>query len=202
MSIKSNGTQTLIDEEYEEANQKQTNDHHEKLVKEMIVKEAKLKSLQNEKTAYIKEINHIRKSNTWKYSSKFRFFQKFMSKITRRKKIDEQTHYIHELETELEKVQKELYETRDQLRDIRLNDRMLNSNQIVDFIRTINDEGQLIEYLNKVLNEKKLHEDHYKTALRYIARLFMNEKAEYRNLIYSKILSSLKLEDIPEFMLR
>lgn len=172
------------------------------LIKEMIIKEARIKSLEQEKNNYEKEINHIKRSKTWKHSKFIRRLQTIITRIIGKEKRLKQKQQLIGLETTQEETQKELYKTRELLQELTLDDRLLDSNKTTKLIRETKEEGKLIDYLNRVIEDKKIHENNYNRALKYAARLFMNEKVEYKNFVYNKVLSALKTEDIPEFMIR
>ena len=178
------------------------NKKNEELIEEMITKEANIKTLEKEKNNYVKQINHIKRSKTWKHSKLFRRLHGSITSILGIDRRLKQKQRLIELETKQEETQKELYETRELLQDLTLDDRKLDSHKITKLMRETKEEGKLIDYLNRVIEEKKIHENNYNYALKYTARLFMNEKIEYKNFVYTKVLSALKTEDIPEFMIR
>lgn len=178
------------------------NRKNEELIEEMMTKEARIKHLEQEKNNYEKQINHIKRSKTWKHSKIFRRLHALITGILGIDKRLKQKQLLLDLETKQDETQKELYETRELLQELILNDRLLDSNKTIKLMRELKEEGKLIGYLDKAIKDKKTHENNYNHALKYAARLFMNEKPEYKNLVYSKVLSALKTEDIPEFMIR
>lgn len=169
---------------------------------ETMRKEAKLNVLDKEKKQLLKKLNHIQRSHTWKLSRPLRILQKVFNTLLGRKKIIDQESYIDTLEEILKQTQNELSETKQQLRTLRLQDRLLNSYQTIDFVRQLHDQGELIDFLEQAIDDKKKLNENYRQALIYSARLFMNEPIEKQHLIYKKILAALSIEEIPEFMLR
>lgn len=174
----------------------------EEFIQEVMAKEAKITTLQNERQADEKKIKHIKQSQTWKHTGAFRRLRTFFTRLTGREKEREQVQYIDELEAELAASEQERYDMREQLRETMLDDRHLNSNQIVNQLKAVKEEGVLLDYVNQAIANKTTHEANYKEALIYAARLFMNKNLEQKNLVYTKILAALKTEDIPEFMVR
>src|SRR5690625_1141206 len=178
------------------------NKENEELIEEMITKEARIKSLEQEKNNYEKKISHIKRSKTWKHSKVFRRLHTTINRILGRDKRLKQKQRLIELETKQEETQKKLYKTRERLQELTIDDRLLDSHKITGLVRETKEKGQLIDYLNKLIADKKVHEDNYNHALKYAARLFMNENVTYKNVVYNKVLSALKTEDVPEFMIR
>lgn len=177
-------------------------EREQQLIKDMIEKEAKLAALELEYQQYDKQINHIKRSKTWKIMQPFRKFIDFLSRLIGRKEIREQKHYINELETTIKALQDDLYQTRAELRSRLLDDRLLDSQTMIHMLRELKSEGALLDFINEAIKDKNQHERQYRNALVYAARLFMNEKPEQKNHVFQLILSALKTEDIPEFMVR
>lgn len=179
--------------------EKQTDNKYEE---EMIQKEAKLISLQQEQMDNQKRIDHIKKSNTWKLSKPLYKLRQFFIKLFRLEDKINQSEEIKQLKTKLLNTEQKLYQAEERLAEQKLDDRLLNSFHHKEEMRAMKDEGNLVNYLDKAVRDKKKHEANYNEALTYAARLFMNEEAEQKNLVYSKAMSGLKTEDIPEFMIR
>ncbi|UJL45909.1 teichuronopeptide biosynthesis [Virgibacillus sp. NKC19-16] len=167
-------------------------DKEQELIKLLIEKQAQVTKAEKERKTNEKKIKNIENSSTWKYSKPWRKFSKTAKTES----------YIKELETNLQETQKELYKTRERLNEAMLDDRKLNSNQVHELIKDTKDEAKLMDFIDEAIQSKKQHQTNYTHALRYAARLFMKEKTDYRNLVYSNILSGLNIEEIPEFMIR
>lgn len=176
--------------EHEKNKQKQTTETIEKIIKT----KDELTKIEREITRDKKDIRHIEKSNTWKYSKPLRQITGNQGKEPKNK--------LTQLTKELEQTKKELYETKKQLNERQLTDLQLNRNEVHQFMRDLKDNGQLIDYLNHFTNDKIKIQSNYKDALTYAARLYMNEPETYRHVIYSKILNALSIDEIPEFMIR
>lgn len=172
------------------------------LTEEILKKEAELRTLEKETIRNQREMKHIENSQTWKYFGWLHtiFYQFY--KWTGRKRTWNKKAYIHELESELTELREQLLEKREQLRSLYLERQTLNSYQIIDFVKGIREQGELIDFLNQIITDKKAHEENYNQALRYTARLFMDEETGRKHHLYNNILAALKIEDIPEFMLR
>ncbi len=177
-------------------------EQEEKLVKDLIDTEGKITALEKTEENYHKQIRHIQRSNTWKYSQPFRKLHNWFSKIIGRKKQNEQKHQVQELYAQVQDLKKQLYATREQLRQARLDDRHLDSTQITSLVKELRDDGKLLDYVEQAVEDKQQHVANYNDLLIYAARTFMNDRADYRNYVYSKVLPALKTEEIPEFMIR
>lgn len=149
-----------------------------------------------------KEINRIKKSNTWTYSKPFRKSTHFFNKLTRREKMANQEKRIAELELELAETKKSLFQANQHHTDHTMENLPLHDDQITRFLRELRNSGELIDFLNRAVQRKKHLQANYAKALKYIARLYMNEHPEYKEWIFQKVLSVLHNEEIPEFMMR
>src|SRR5690625_3049172 len=145
-----------------------------------MTKEAKIKALQKERQADEKQMKQIKQSNTWKQTRFFRSLQAFFTRLTGGEKQREQRQSINELEAELAASEQERYEIREQLRETMLDGRHLNGNQIVHQIQAVKEEGVLLDYIDRVIDNKTTHEANYKEALIYAARLFMKDRKSTR----------------------
>ncbi|ALX49941.1 ATP-grasp fold amidoligase family protein [Lentibacillus amyloliquefaciens] len=163
------------------------------LTKKLMEKEAKIdqadKAIKNDK----KELKHIEDSKTWKYA-------KPLQKQTGSRK--KQNAYIMHMEEKLKETRQALYDMEEENNRLRLDSRKPDSNQMLNAINEAKNDGKLLNYLGKVIRQKHKHEANYNQVLRYAARLYMNEQEDFRNLVYSSVLAGLKMEDIPEFIIR
>lgn len=180
---------------------KNTNPHppqekkNQEIIKELIIKEAQITKTENKIRQNKKRVKQIKNSKTWKYGKAFQ-------NVNPMQKRAKEQYMIDELKKELQEKENELYQIKDLLHEAMLDDRKLNGKDIVSLMRQKKEEGKLLDFIDKAIHEKRQHEANYNDALRYAARLFMNDKEEYKDLIYLKILAALKNEDIPEFMIR
>lgn len=172
------------------------------LIKALIEKETKLASLEREQHDYDKEINHIKRSKTWRVMQPFRKLIDFFTRLIGREETSVQTYYIEELESMIETLQDDLYQTRSELRARLLDDRLLDSQTMVAMLRELKSDGDIVDFIDQTIGHKKQHGRQYKDALIYAARLFMKENPERKNFIFQKIVSALTLEETPEFMMR
>jgi len=171
----------------------------ENLTKELIEKEAQAAKTEKEIKTNKKEIKNIEKSNTWKYSEPVR---KMNDLFAGRKRNSDQSQYIKELEARLETAEKERDQANELVNELMLDDRKLNSHKLMKRINETNLDGRIIDYIEQAVKNKKQHDTNYRNALSYAARVYMNEKDDYKNMVYSKALEGLKIEEIPEFMMR
>lgn len=155
----------------------------------IITKEAQLAKLEREIKQHEKRIRAIETSKTWRYSKLL-------------KKFPISPNGQDDTEAVLASLQNELMETREQLHHIQLDDRYLNSYRIAKLVREAKDHAEIIPLLNRVLEQKEKHERNYNDALQFIARHYMNDDPDTRNFIHSRVLEGLKIEDIPEIVVR
>src|SRR5699024_4163736 len=92
--------------------------------------------------------------------------------------------------------------TKEALQLAKLDSTSMNSIKIQKSVREMKNDANLIDYIEKAVRQKNRHDENYNQALTYAGRLFMNEQDDYKSAIYSTLLPGLKIEDIPEFMMR
>lgn len=173
----------------------QTNDKSyrgDDLIQAIIQTEAEIEKAERQKASAEKRMNQIRSSNTFKAAGRLK---NFIAKNDRRLEFEM-------LEKELEDVRGKLQETYMELQLARLDDRTMNSVKIQRMVKEMKDEAAILGYINEAIKQKKKHDENYRDALTYAARLFKDRPPEYRHSIYSKMLEGMKVEDIPEFMMR
>src|SRR5699024_766673 len=122
-----------------------------------------------------------------------------------RKSADSENHQNREIESlkeSLRDTQKELHETKETLHLAALDDRAMNPIKIQNTLRTQMSDAALIDYIEQAVRQKQHHDENYNQALAYAGRLFMNEDTASRQAIYDELLKALKIEDIPEYMIR
>lgn len=164
--------------------------------------EEKIEYLDRQIAENNKQIKHIEQSNTWKMSLVFRKAKAFLEKIflSKTRLKDKQT--IKQLKSKLSQTEDELLNAKQFIQHNQLKDDEITRNEIIQSMRTMKNEGELIDHLDTYVDQKVKHQKNFQTALTYAARLYMNEDEHDRNLIYSKIMPSLTIEEIPEFMIR
>lgn len=161
------------------------------LIKALIQTEAEIDKAQREKIAADKRTRQIKNSRTYQSAGP-------LKKIGVKNRSEE----IGILETELEAVKDELRKAKEALHLAKLDDASMNSIKVQNSVREMKNDAALINYIEKAVVQKKQHEKNYNEALTYAGRLFMNAQDDYRRAVYSTLLSGLKIEDIPEFMMR
>ena len=141
-----------------------------------------------------KAIKKIETSNTWKTSKAYRNMKQ---KMINQEKIErtQLEEIINELETAL-------LQAEDKIAELELKDTTLTKQAIYQKIRDLKSEGKLLSYLDTFIQDKQEHQQNYREALSYAARLYMQEDKSDKQLIYEKILAGLTIEEIPEFMVR
>lgn len=157
----------------------------------MIKTEAAIKKAEADIKSSEKQIQHIKKSKTWKQTASIR-------KVLHAN----QDPQIAELEKEVASVRHELYAAKELIHSLKLETTKLDYNHLWRTAKEKKDKGTLIEFMEDIIDQKQTHDENYNHLLKASARLFMNDKKTYKQLVYPKLLSGLKVEDIPEFMIR
>lgn len=141
-----------------------------------------------------KVIKQIETSNTWKTSKAYRRLKQM---IANDEKV-ERTQF----ESIIEELEIALYHADDRIAELQLKDTELTKQAIYQQIRDLKKEGKLLSFLDTLIQDKKQHQQNYREALIYTARLYMQAEDEDQQLLYEKILTGLTIEEIPEFMIR
>lgn len=190
-----NNTESLTDKSIEKNEQA-------KIIQDLIEAEEQITKIDKATSKNKKEIKQIEDSNTWIYSKPLRKSAKALRKVTKKEREIQQEQIIAELEKELATTNRELFQAKQKLQEMELEQLPLHEDQIGRFLREKRDNGELMEFLHYAVQHKTQLQTNYATALKYIARLYMNENEDYRNWVYQKVFSALTNEEIPEFMVR
>lgn len=182
---------------YEELENDETHAH---TVKSIAQNKEQIASHKRRQSEYKKRIRQIESSNTWKIGNLFNPLRNLWQKLFSNSAV--YNDKIAQLEAEIIQQEKQIEDLHDELIPLRLLNEQLTSHSIIQQIRSLKEDGKLLENLSDIVEQKINIETNYREALLYIARLYMNEDAEIRNSIYNTILSSLANEEIPEFMIR
>ncbi|QKY70433.1 ATP-grasp fold amidoligase family protein [Lentibacillus sp. CBA3610] len=167
------------------------------LIKQLMEKEAQIAQTDKAINDNKKQLKHIENSKTWQYNKPFEKLTGMFSGSTK-----QQNEYIRHLEEKLKETEQALYDAKEENKRLILDSRKPDANKMVQAVNEAKDNGTLLEYLGDLVQQKKQHDTNYNRTLRHAARLFMNEKQDYRNLVYASAMAGLKMEDIPEFIIR
>ncbi|MFG6119276.1 ATP-grasp fold amidoligase family protein [Thalassobacillus sp. B23F22_16] len=190
-----------MDNNEQEKQQTSPQEDEQEYLRHMIQAEAEVGQKEQELKQNQKETKQIQKSNVWKYTAPLRKIKALVSRITGNK--EEADKHLLEIEQEAKQLlQKELEATKEQLAEVRLDDRYMKSHETLKVVKEQKQEGKLLEYITKLVQQKHQHEANYNEALRYAARTWMNDKPEYRKLAYREVLEGFQVEEIPEFIVR
>lgn len=137
---------------------------------------------------------NITTSNTWKASKMYRSVKE---KLSNKEKVEN----IH-LQEIIEQLENALFEAEDKLARLQVQDIMLTKQAIYQQMRELKQEGKLLSYLDTFIQDKNDLQQNYREALIYAARLYMQAEETDKHLLYEKILTSLTIEEIPEFIVR
>lgn len=171
-------------------------------IQEVIEKAARVEKLKSETADDRKQITHIQRSRTWKIMKPIRKLRHFFMKLIGLEKTRVQADYIQHLENQVAELESNLLEAKEELNTRAVDAREFNSQQMIDLLREKKEDGTLLDYLDQTIDQRKKHLHRYNKALIYASRLFMHERTDQKNLVYSKVLNVLNREEIPEFMIR
>lgn len=169
-----------------------SNQSNDGLIRVLIQAEADIRKAEQDKASAEKQIEYIKNSSTYKLFGG-------IGKGSRKHRYIQENTVLREA---LEKTTKVLTETKEALNLAKLDDRRMNSIQLRNTVKEIHQDAALMKYMEEAVKQKRRHDENYKEALIYAGRVFMNARSEYRQSVYSMLLEGLKIEDIPEFMMR
>jgi TupA-like ATPgrasp len=164
------------------------------LLAEIIGKTQQLKKLQKENKGLEKATKNIEKSRTWKYTKPLR------KAITIRKRVLP-NQSKKSLEEELIYTKKELAIQKEKVEQLQKQLDYKNVNYREE-VKQAHEKGQLLTWLTKLIQTKKNYDQYYNETLKYAASLLKQEEDDRKQVVYSNILSGLKVEDIPEIITR
>ncbi|MFC3039732.1 ATP-grasp fold amidoligase family protein [Virgibacillus xinjiangensis] len=185
----------------EDVSQPPRSQEKQELIKELMKTEAEIADKERAILQNKKEMKKVKNSNAWKVTAPIRKFQSLFWRLKGKKK-KELFQKLYRQQEEIDRLKEEVYAAKDRLADTMLDDRRLNSSDMLRKVKEQKQEGNLLGYIEQMVQQKHQHETNYNMAFRYAARTFMNEKEEYKKLVYERALEGFKLEDIPEFLVR
>ncbi len=185
----------------------------EDLLVNLIKREAELKKLQLENKQIHKELKSIEKSKVWKFSRPLRSLSaianalflslfrasKFKELIIQNKELKQRQMTLQD---QLEDAERKLIEEHSRINSLMIGLKRVESDHLLKTIKKAKEDGTLIEYLDTLIQEKANYEQRYDTALKYAAKLYKNNRAQTKHFVYNRVLTGLKIEDIPEFIVR
>lgn len=174
----------------------------EQLIEEIIKQEAKIDELKLQTREYNKQLNHIKRSKTYRLAKPFEKIKAFFTRLFGRNAEVKLVQEIQLLERDIELLQEELEQKEEELHYLALDEKSYKTHQMMEELRQLKLEGRLVDFITKAVKQKEEHLKNYNAALTYAARLFMGEDECKRDLVYSKILPAFQTDEIPEFMMR
>ena len=168
-------------------------EHQKELLRELMKVEALIKKTEQDIRNSEKKIQQIRKSNTWKRTA---WLRRWIPGL------DHPDKKLAELEKELILLREDLLQAYDTFDHLKLQHETYDYNRIWRLVREKKDIGEMADIIDKVITRQSVANENYKAMIQATARLLVKEKEAYRKLLYPKLLNGLKIEDIPEFMVR
>lgn len=179
----------------EQTNRQQETQETKELIEQIAQIEEKMAAEERKQSEMKKRIKQIEASNTYKAGKALEPIQKIITS-------DRLDRNILQLEKQLSIHEEKIAALEAELVPLRLLNEELNEQKITQYIRSLNEEGKLLEHLDAIIEQKKKIQTNFRQALTYTARLYMNEKDDVRNVIYEKIIAALAKEEIPELIVR
>lgn len=170
------------------------------IMRQIAEKEEKIKSQKHKQETYKKRMNQIESSNTWKVGNLLSPIKKGWDRLFKRSA--EQEEEISRLQKVINAQNERIDELEATLRPLQFLDENLTTHSITQRVRTLKDEGILLENLQTMIQQKIRITENYREALLYAARLYMNADQEVRDAVYNEIFAGLSIDEIPEFMIR
>ncbi|WP_235849089.1 MULTISPECIES: ATP-grasp fold amidoligase family protein [Bacillaceae] len=177
------------------------------LVSDIMKKEVELKELQRENLKTKKEIKKLATSRKWKYSRPLRKWlvrqQSFLSRLSSKKYTELSTENVSlraeviGLKQELATIQTKHYQEVTRLKKILDRETDLSKD-----LKQTKKDGTFFEKLDWLIQAKQMNDKQYNASLKYAAKLFKHDREDYKVLAYKKVLKTLNLEEIPEFIVR
>lgn len=200
------------------------------LLVKLMKKEAELqrlkkekKKLETEKKIVQKNYNTITGSFMWKFSSPLRIVLKGIKKVASRirlfmfgSKLTEALEKNKELAQEITRIERqlklitgklnrcqvELKETKKSEQLLLARQDELNEEQLVHVIAEAHKDGEILDCIDELIRIKSTHSHQYSRVLNYAAKLFINQDDDVKHNVYNKVIKGLKVEEIPEFIVR
>lgn len=172
------------------------------MLQELVKKDAEKRYLMRDNKRLEKECRKIKNTKLWRISKHlekvFKLSGLFRVKKDKNEELLRENIYlkskIQDLKNEAEKVL--LFKISHM--DSRTDDRAY----ISKLLKKAKEDGNFIELLDSIIESKELTQRKYNESLKYAAKLFRNERASLRKLVFSRVLSALSAEEAPEFLFR
>lgn len=168
------------------------------LKNDLLQKEMRLLKLKKMNREADKGCKSIEQSRVWKLMSPFWKFVDFRKKVLQ---LIPFYRRISELDENNKKLLTEKQLLESQLKSHKENDPQ-SRYQSLHAIKAAKENGDIMNSIGEIQKSKADFEFHHLSALKYAARLYQNEKPEMKYLIYNKILSGIRLDELPEFIAR
>ncbi len=218
------------EEKLEIVHQENHNEREEELLRKLVKRQAEVQRLQNEAKKLKKErdlvtknYNTITKSSLYKISAPLRKTLKGFRKLVglvRRVLIGakyEQIASEHQvllkekqrLEKEVKRSQTKLKQKEEALitkvkreEELLLQLQQVDADELVKRVKQAKEDGRILDSLHELIEHRSLHDERFSTALKYAAKQYLNEDEDLKHLVYKNVLQGLKIEEVPEFIVR
>ena len=163
-----------------------------KLLKALMETRAEVRKASQNTAAMTKRIGQIEDSRTYRTAKRLGWIQKDAPQDGE-KEI---------LEAALDSALRENEELAMKHHLAELDDGAMNRVKIQNAVREIDNDANLMHFIEQAVRRKKQLDEDYRDALTFAGRLSMKEETPARQMVYAMLMDGLNIEDIPEFMMR
>lgn len=179
----------------------------QKLLEQIVKKDAEKRRFELDIKQLRKERKSIETSRLWKIIAPIRKLKNQVQsiltsnqKIQLQKSNQELKHEVALLKEKVEDLKIDLLEEKRQVNTLLVETG--KSKLSLQRLKQAKVDGQLDDIVNDLITKRICHDRELLLALKYAAKLYKNEKLNQKRFIYSKVLAGMKIEEIPEFIIR
>lgn len=162
------------------------------LAKKLYRLESEIAQIKREINSGKKEIQQIENSRAWKLGSKVKSTN-----------VDSDSSSNEEIKNRLATIQSSIYTLQTELNRLRMDDRLLNTYQMMQTLTDEHQKGNLIDFIEDLVNQKKVHDQNYLDTFHHAIRLFNRpEMKKYQLVVFDYLLKAMAAEDVSEPLVR
>lgn len=117
--------------------------------------------------------------------------------------VDSDSSSNEEIKNRLATIQSSIYTLQTELNRLRMDDRLLNTYQMMQTLTDEHQKGNLIDFIEDLVNQKKVHDQNYLDTFHHAIRLFNRpEMKKYQLVVFDYLLKAMAAEDVSEPLVR
>ena len=164
----------------------------ELIAKKLYRLESELAQIQREINSGKKEIQQIENSRTWKMGNRLKSSQAQTESPTN-----------EEIQNKLASLQSTIYTLQTELNRLRVDDRLLSTYQIMQILTDEHQKGNLIDFIEELVQQKIRHDNNYLETFHHATRLFNRpEMKKYQPIVFDHLIKAMAAEDVSEPFVR